>query len=325
MFRPIQNGMRRCAIAGVLAVNVVGVTGFQPANAGVCTAVCNDGSTHTSTPVNCTWCRIWCHRVCRSETIRSCTWCGRDAEADNEQAVAARLELVLGPDPNSPSAPRDTLTLSGALHSPVLRVETFPDGREAIQIEIIQLNLTGGGVLLGPVGLQQTGPGHMRFVDRVPGAEWPLDSFFDVFAELQTNQGPLRVLQPLQGFTTIEPGDPLTQEGTFQNVWLDWQLNPAPVPLVRNDGQQFGWIVGGELSVEFSSPPQQLLGDMNCDGRVDNFDIDPFVIALVLGQEAWESLYTCDFICANDINGDGLVNNFDVDPFVQLLLGGGAP
>ncbi len=68
-------------------------------------------------------------------------------------------------------------------------------------------------------------------------------------------------------------------------------------------------------------PPCLDPGDSNCDGLVNNGDIDPFVVAVSAGQAAWEALptSTCDFFCANDVNNDGLVNNGDIDPFVALL------
>ncbi|MBU0640710.1 MAG: lactonase family protein [Planctomycetes bacterium] len=66
--------------------------------------------------------------------------------------------------------------------------------------------------------------------------------------------------------------------------------------------------------------PAPLLGDMNCDGRLDGFDIDPFVVAMTDVAD-YEELYPgCDVSHA-DINGDGLVNGFDIDPFVDLLEG----
>jgi hypothetical protein len=61
-------------------------------------------------------------------------------------------------------------------------------------------------------------------------------------------------------------------------------------------------------------------GDMNCDGLVNAFDIDPFVLALTdpIGYTlAWPN---CD-ILNGDINGDGAVNAFDIDPFIALLIG----
>jgi hypothetical protein len=63
-------------------------------------------------------------------------------------------------------------------------------------------------------------------------------------------------------------------------------------------------------------------GDANGDGRVDNFDIDWFVLAIAnpegyvtqYGRRAW--------VCRNDIDRNGMVNNFDIDAFVQCLIAG---
>ena len=64
-----------------------------------------------------------------------------------------------------------------------------------------------------------------------------------------------------------------------------------------------------------------LLGDLNCDGVIDEFDIDPFVLALV-SPTTYEVAYPhCD-IRTGDCNYDGAVNAFDIDPFVRLLAGG---
>jgi hypothetical protein len=63
------------------------------------------------------------------------------------------------------------------------------------------------------------------------------------------------------------------------------------------------------------------LGDLNCDGLINVFDIDPFVLALT-NPEAYAAEHPyCNYLLG-DINGDGLVNAFDIDPFVQLLTGG---
>ena len=60
------------------------------------------------------------------------------------------------------------------------------------------------------------------------------------------------------------------------------------------------------------------IGDLNCDGSVDNFDIDAFVLA-VTNPTAYDLAYpACDHSLA-DCNEDGSVNNFDIDPFVDLL------
>lgn len=66
-------------------------------------------------------------------------------------------------------------------------------------------------------------------------------------------------------------------------------------------------------------PPLIVPGDMNCDGNVDNFDIDPFVLALTSPAE-YESVFPYCNLNNGDINGDGAFNNFDIDPFVQCLV-----
>lgn len=62
------------------------------------------------------------------------------------------------------------------------------------------------------------------------------------------------------------------------------------------------------------------LGDLNCDGAVDAFDIDPFVLALIDPAGYAAAYPNCDMMLA-DINGDGVVDAFDIDPFVELLTG----
>ena len=77
----------------------------------------------------------------------------------------------------------------------------------------------------------------------------------------------------------------------------------------------------GELRYARSTTPVvPNLGDMNCDGAVNAFDIDPFVLALTDPTGYAQAWPNCD-IMHGDINGDGVVNAFDIDPFVELLTG----
>lgn len=63
-----------------------------------------------------------------------------------------------------------------------------------------------------------------------------------------------------------------------------------------------------------------LAGDMNCDGVLDNEDIDPFTLA-ILDPSAYQAAWpNCD-ISNGDMNGDGRVDNEDIDPFVAALTG----
>ena len=75
-----------------------------------------------------------------------------------------------------------------------------------------------------------------------------------------------------------------------------------------------GFWAGGTVAPEYAT------GDMNCDGYVDFFDIDPFVLA-VTDPAGYPAAYPdCDIILA-DCNQDGVVDFFDIDAFVQLVIG----
>lgn len=61
--------------------------------------------------------------------------------------------------------------------------------------------------------------------------------------------------------------------------------------------------------------------DSNCDGVINNFDVDAFVLALSDPEEYASTYPDCSLRCNNDANGDGYVNNLDVDAFIDCLGG----
>ncbi len=77
----------------------------------------------------------------------------------------------------------------------------------------------------------------------------------------------------------------------------------------------------GPYQVTFTATGGALRGDVNCDGIVNPFDIDPFVQCLVSGTPT----APCTDCSMADINGDGIINPFDIDPFVQCIIDGGCP
>lgn len=58
--------------------------------------------------------------------------------------------------------------------------------------------------------------------------------------------------------------------------------------------------------------------DVNCDGIIDAFDIEPLIGLLFGGPKPCSS-------CAGDVNGDGTVDAFDIEPFIDCLFGGVCP
>ena len=57
-----------------------------------------------------------------------------------------------------------------------------------------------------------------------------------------------------------------------------------------------------------------------CDGDVNAFDIEPFLLALFDPATYAIQFPDCDINNA-DINGDGIINAFDIEPFLELLFG----
>lgn len=86
-----------------------------------------------------------------------------------------------------------------------------------------------------------------------------------------------------------------------------------------------------------------LAGDANCDGAVNNFDIDFFIYGVIYGPtapgsassetpapEAWLAIGGSEDCwkkrqCWGDLTCEGQLNNFDIDPFVACVLSAPAP
>lgn len=95
-------------------------------------------------------------------------------------------------------------------------------------------------------------------------------------------------------------------------------------PVTPADVGEYDVLVENSFGVTGSDVGALVLGlrcDANCDGVVNNFDIDAFVLALTEGASGWEAQYGCGYLCANDTNRDEVVNNFDIDAFVECLTG----
>ena len=60
-------------------------------------------------------------------------------------------------------------------------------------------------------------------------------------------------------------------------------------------------------------------GDVNCDGSVNAFDIEPFLVALFDPKDYPIQYPDCDIVLA-DINADGRINAFDIEPLLEILF-----
>ena len=103
-------------------------------------------------------------------------------------------------------------------------------------------------------------------------------------------------------------------------------VTAVTIPLALEDQTTVAWgwtppnvVLTGTLGAATVTLRPLLRGDLNCDGLVNAFDIDPFVLALLNQLVYREAFPTCNAM-NGDINQDGLVNAFDIDPFIECLL-----
>jgi hypothetical protein len=98
------------------------------------------------------------------------------------------------------------------------------------------------------------------------------------------------------------------------------QIDPPPVP------PQYWTVTAATIDVASASititvGPGYTRGDVNCDGQINGYDIDPFVLALTDPSGYEVQFQNCD-IASADVNCDGQVNGYDIDPFVLCLTSG---
>ena len=101
--------------------------------------------------------------------------------------------------------------------------------------------------------------------------------------------------------------------------YADDGFNLISVPLAYDDDGTvwIAWRGDADELITTLRPLEQ--GDTNCDGVLNFFDIDPFILALTDPSGYAAAYPECDQMLA-DIDGNGTVNNFDIDPFVAVLV-----
>lgn len=106
---------------------------------------------------------------------------------------------------------------------------------------------------------------------------------------------------------------------TRQPTWNDDAVRIfAPLPPILGQAFEQGAPIvddtGTSWDMAFVLTAPGCVGDANCDGKIDFYDIDPFVAVLSGGTP-------CNFYNV-DMDGDGDVDFFDIDPFVAILSSG---
>ena len=125
--------------------------------------------------------------------------------------------------------------------------------------------------------------------------------------------------------------DPVTTSTVLGWIDVDGvgeiRLEVGDIGIIRIGGIQENYLGFGDEGQKGNPIPEATIftcGDLNCDGRFDGADIDPFFLAL--GDPAAYGLRfpDCNRELA-DMNADGQVNGADIDVFFECLGGGGCP
>jgi hypothetical protein len=186
--------------------------------------------------------------------------------------------------------------------------EAIGNFTETAQIDVVApvLNycvvqgLTGN---YGGVGNFDADPLFARNAAPGPDGQWNTDD---------DDHGDQRLLS---GSPAIDAGDnSALPPGSLRDVGGGWRY--VDDPETPDTGAGYGPIIDiGAFEFQAGHPR----GDTNCDGRVDFFDIDSFILAL-FDPAGYDLAYpNCNLANAN-ANGDGQVDLFDIDGFIVLLF-----
>lgn len=114
--------------------------------------------------------------------------------------------------------------------------------------------------------------------------------------------------------------------GTWDLAFAGDTNNDGHVEVIAGDAFFDGQIgnpdneLGRIVLVGYLNCTGYVKADTNCNGTINAFDIDPFVLALE-DPPAYAAAYPeCSMLCTADMDSNGTVNSFDIQPFVDCLV-----
>ena len=160
---------------------------------------------------------------------------------------------------------------------------------------------------------------HTAHGDWVRVDEFTVESTFLFIIGTPDPQMPLGSLFRIQFTGIINPAQPDIMTGKVAPMLFP--PGTDPLDLDSTEGVPLVGLTFPELK-RIKTPSKSIVGesgDMNADGVVNVFDIEPFILALNNPVEFTET--TGVNSKTGDLNGDGQVNVFDIEPFVNALNG----
>ncbi|MBL8880507.1 MAG: VCBS repeat-containing protein [Phycisphaerales bacterium] len=132
--------------------------------------------------------------------------------------------------------------------------------------------------------------------------------------------GLTQIRQISSGSSTTTTEDPRLHFGIGPAASIEWVevVWPRAGSVESRTVRYAGPFAADQRVVITPEGPVARRGDLNCDGAIDNFDIDPFTLAIA-DEPTYAAAYPACSSTRADVNADGAVNNFDIDAFVELL------
>lgn len=140
-----------------------------------------------------------------------------------------------------------------------------------------------------------------------PGDDGVWGTFDDDFGDQRLNAGSPGIDA---GDTSLVPlGTPRDRGGRprLQDVVAAPDTGRGPPPIV-------------DMGAYEADGARLRLADLNCDGVVNSFDLDAFVLAITAPAQFAGAFPECNPL-AGDLNADGYLNHFDIDLFARCLAG----
>lgn len=114
------------------------------------------------------------------------------------------------------------------------------------------------------------------------------------------------------------PADPVTESAVLASLGLP--DNPESEVWVLVTGDLYFFTDHNPPGPPVHISPAIQTGDLNCDGVVDDSDVDPFIQALI-DPAGYEAINSSCGTFYGDLNGDAAVNALDIGPFIGQLSG----
>ena len=149
------------------------------------------------------------------------------------------------------------------------------------------------------------------FVVTAPASQIGIQGRATTLSGHATGRGPLAYQWRMNGVPLVDNGH--ISGARTPDVQID--------PVAPSDAGRYDVVVSGHCGSTVSASAALRVfapGDVNCDGRLDFSDINPFVVALANPAGYAGAFPDCDLRLA-DINNDGRVSFEDINPFVELL------